>query len=84
MGFAKRILGEPRWPRRLHVLSTHEIWFPWKDTDIQAGWLDEIHFQALFASKMMVRSAVCDSSKGFSSLHLYIIGDVSNDLIRKL
>ena len=78
MGFAKRIL-EPRWPRRLPIICTHDIWLTWKD--IQAGWLEKMHVQTLLASKMMVCRAVCHSSIGFSSLHLYIICDISNDII---
>jgi hypothetical protein len=42
------------------------------------------HIQALLASKMFVGSTVCHPSKGFSSLHLYIIYDISYDIIRNL
>jgi hypothetical protein len=81
MGFAIRIL-EPRWARRLQIVCTHDIWLTWKD--IQAGWLEKMHIQALLASKMFVGSAVSRSSIGFSSLHLYIIYDINNDIIRNL
>jgi hypothetical protein len=69
MGFAMRLL-EPRWPRRLPIVCTHDIWLTWKN--IQASWLEKMHIQALLASKMFVGSAVCHPSIGFSSLHLYI------------
>jgi hypothetical protein len=81
MGFAIRIL-EPRWPRRLPIVCTHDIWLTWKS--IQAGWLEKMHIQALLASKMFVGSAVSHSSIGFSSLHLYIIYDINYDIIRNL
>jgi hypothetical protein len=81
MGFAIRIL-EPRWARRLQIVCTHDILLTWKD--IQAGWLEKMHIQALLASKMFVGSAVSRSSIGFSSLHLYIIYDINNDIIRNL
>ncbi len=81
MGFAIRIL-EPRWPGRLPIVCTHDIWLTWKD--IQASWLEKMHIQALLASKMFVGSSVSHSSIGFSSLHLYIIYDINYDIIRNL
>jgi hypothetical protein len=65
MGFAKRIL-EPTLPRQLAIICTNDIWLPWKD--IQAGWLEKMHIQALLASIVMVSIAVCCSCISFSSL----------------
>ena len=78
MVFAKRIL-EPQLPRQLAIICTNDIWLPWKD--IQAGWLEKMHIQALLASIVMVSIAVCCSSIRFSSLHLYIIHDIRYDII---
>ena len=81
MGFAIRIL-EPRWPRRLPIVCTHDIWLTWKD--IQAGWLEKMHIQAPntlspFASVLSLnpkccrpamRSSEMSSVKTFATLRL--------------
>ena len=78
MEFAIRIL-EPQLPRQLAVICTNDICLLWKD--IQTGWLEKMHIQALLASIVMVSIAVCNSSISFSSLHLYIIHDIRYDII---
>ena len=80
MGFAKRIL-EPPLPRQLAIICTNDIWLLWKD--IQTGWLEKMHIQALLAIIVMVSIAVCYSSIRFSSLHLCIIHDIRYDIIIK-
>jgi hypothetical protein len=81
MEFAKRIL-EPPLPCQLAIICTNDIWLLWKD--IQAGWLEKMHIQALLASIIvMVSIAVCYSSIRFSSLHLYIIHDIRYDTMIK-
>ena len=80
MGFAKRILKLPL-PRQLAIICTNDIWLLWKD--IQTGWLEKMHIQALLARIVMVSIAVCYSSIRFSSLHLYIIHDIRYDIIIK-
>ncbi len=78
MGFAKQIL-KPLWLRLLAIICTNNILLLWRD--IQTGWLEKMHIQALLACIVMVSIAVCCSSIRFSSLHLYIIHDIRYDII---
>jgi hypothetical protein len=52
---------------------------PWRD--IQAGSLEKMHVQALFSMKVMICSAVCQTSIRFSALHLHFMCDFMNDII---
>ena len=78
MEFAIRIL-EPQLPRQLAVICTNYICLLWND--IQTGWLEKMHIQALLASIVMVCITVCCSCIRFSSLHLNITHDIRYDII---
>ena len=78
MGFAKRIL-KPLWLRQLAIICTNDLLLLRKD--IQTGWFEKMHIQALLSSIVMVCVAVCCSRICFSSLHLFIIHDIRYDII---